>query len=128
MEISKEWNGETVENKVWARPGEESCFYAKKWKEEGKKTILDLGSGLGRHSIFFAKHGFRVTAVERSQYGVHFLKEWQKREGVDILVKKTDMSHLRFQITLLIVSGPMIRQRIRMQRASKKSLMRSNGY
>ena len=45
-----------VEDKsAWLDPCEESYYYAEKWKREGRKSILDLGCGLGRHSVLFAK-------------------------------------------------------------------------
>ena len=28
-------------------------------------TVLDLACGTGRHTLFFAKRGYRVTAVDR---------------------------------------------------------------
>jgi len=57
-----------VEDKSsWLDPCEESYYYAEKWKREGRKSILDLGCGLGRHSVLFAKYGFKVTAVDISE-------------------------------------------------------------
>lgn len=36
--------------------------------------ILELGCGNGRDSIFFAKHGLRVTAIYASDAIVNYLK------------------------------------------------------
>ena len=58
--------------------------------------MLDLGCGLGRHAILFAKNGFNVTAVDIAREGVDYLKNWQKEEGVDILCKVCDMNELPF--------------------------------
>lgn len=94
---SKEWAWENVKENIWLEPCEESYFYANKWKRNGKKSILDLGCGLGRHSILFAQHGFKVTAIDLSDYGVNHLREWQKKEQLDILSKVCDMNVLPFQ-------------------------------
>lgn len=96
MVKSKEWNWSEEKDLFWLDPCEESYYYCNKWRKDGKKSILDLGCGLGRHAILFAKEGFKVTAVDLSEYGVKHLKEWQKREGVDILTKRCDMKQLPF--------------------------------
>ena len=96
MVESKEWDWELADKAIWTKPCEESYFYMHQWQEEGRKSILDLGCGLGRHSILFAKNGFKVTAVDLSDYGIKYLKEWQKREDLDILTKVCDMNKLPF--------------------------------
>lgn len=57
---------------------------------------MDLGCGLGRHSILFAKQGYQVTAVDISEEGIEYLKKWQRQENVDILCKVADMKRLPF--------------------------------
>ena len=42
------------------------------------KKILELGSGQGRDTLFFARHGFQVYALDYSE------------EGLDAIQKKTD--------------------------------------
>ncbi|BCJ98521.1 class I SAM-dependent methyltransferase [Anaerocolumna chitinilytica] len=96
MVNSKEWDWEHEKGGYWLEPCEECYYYIKKWKNEGRHSILDLGCGLGRHSIEFAKSGFKVTAVDLSEYGVSHLKDWQKKENLDILTKKCDMKKLPF--------------------------------
>lgn len=67
MAESKEWNWEVEQNSIWLDPCEESYYYCNKWQKEGMHSILDLGCGLGRHAILFAKEGFQVTAVDLSK-------------------------------------------------------------
>lgn len=101
---SKGWDwklvtsGDETHKKIWLEPSEESYFYAEKWKREGCNSILDLGSGLGRHSILFAKYGFKVTACDISKDGLDFLKMWRKEEGLDenIHTCLSDMKQLPF--------------------------------
>lgn len=91
---SKPWDWSMVTDKdTWLTPCEESYYYAEKWKRENKRSVLDLGCGLGRHSILFAKYGFKVTALDISSEAVDYLRKWQKEEDVDILCKTADMSN-----------------------------------
>ncbi len=55
------------------------------------KTILDAGCGTGEKSIFFAKHGAKVTAIDLSSGQLKVLKEKIKIEKLDIVVKKKDI-------------------------------------
>ena len=69
-----------IEDKsMWLQPCEESWYYAEKWRREGRKSILDLGCGLGRHSVLFAKYGFKVTAMDVSKDALVFLKDYMKK-------------------------------------------------
>ncbi|MCQ2592544.1 MAG: class I SAM-dependent methyltransferase [Treponema sp.] len=66
------------------------------WKKDGCKSVLDLGCGLGRHSILFAKSGYKVTACDISEEAIAHLKKWQKEEQVDIRTVHADMKSLPF--------------------------------
>lgn len=96
MVESKEWEWETANQAPWLKPTDDAYFLANKWSELGFKNILDLGSGLGRHLIFFAKQGFNVSGLELSDYGVNYSKEWAKKENLNIDVKLGDMLSLPY--------------------------------
>lgn len=99
MKEYKPFDWSIVEDKfTWLEPSEESWYYAEKWKKEEKKSILDLGCGLGRHAILFAKYGFKVTAMDISDEALSFLKKYRKEQGVDrnIHCTKADMESLPF--------------------------------
>ena len=93
--IPFDWN--VVKNKDhWLEPCEESYYYAQKWRGEGRKSVLDLGCGLGRHAILFAKCGFKVTATDISKEALDFLKKYRREQGVDIACRMADMENLPF--------------------------------
>ncbi len=96
MVQSKEWDWKNVEQDRWLRPSEDSVYLAKKWQEEGVHSILDLGCGLGRHSLYFTGKGFKVTAVDLSADAIEFNKRMQKEQGMDYLCKRADMMKLPF--------------------------------
>lgn len=96
LELSKAWQWEKNSSSTWLTPCEESYYLAARWEKKQYKTLLDLGCGLGRHSIFFAKHGFQVSTFDLSEYATNYLKEWAKRENLLIEVKTADMLHIPF--------------------------------
>ena len=94
---SKGWNWEKADSDIWLDPSEESYYFCEKWKKQGRRSVLDLGCGLGRHSVLFAKHGFKVTAVDISDYAVKSVREAEKRENVVVTSKVCDMLELPFR-------------------------------
>ena len=97
MADSKAWNWEEVKESIWYEPAEESYYYCEKWKQAHKRKVLDLGCGLGRHAILFAKHGFDVSAVDLSPFAVNTLKEWTEKEKVSVNAQVADMKKLPFE-------------------------------
>lgn len=53
--------------------------------------LLDIGSGEGRDSIYFAKCGFVVDALEISLPGIEKIKQYSKSEGLPINVLHRNM-------------------------------------
>lgn len=96
MVESKGWEWEKANQLPWLKPTDDVYYLANKWAELGFKKVLDLGSGLGRHSIYFAQQGFEVSAIDISDYGVNHLKEWAKSEHLDIDIRVGDMIALPY--------------------------------
>ena len=96
MVESKAWDWVTGAHPRWLTPSEESHYLAHRWQELGYKTLLDLGCGLGRHSIFFARHGFDVKAYDLSPEGVQHLCDWSQREGLAVETGVGDMLRLPY--------------------------------
>lgn len=97
MEITKAWDWSKNTDDQWLIPCVESAHLAEKWKAKEYRHFLDLGCGLGRHSIYMASHGFKVTAVDLSEYGVNHLKEWAKKCNLDIKAGVCNMLELPFE-------------------------------
>jgi SAM-dependent methyltransferase len=66
--------------------GEEPIYPAKKaaeiLKREGKSRILELGAGQGRDTLFFAKNGFHVTALDYSENAVEAINQKAQTLGL----------------------------------------------
>jgi SAM-dependent methyltransferase len=56
------------------------------FKQEGKTTLLELGCGQGRDTLFFARNGFHVTAVDYAQVAIDALAAKAQAAGVAQLV------------------------------------------
>lgn len=57
------------------------------------KTCLDLACGLGGNSLFLAKHGLSVTALDISDIAVDYLNNMAKEEELPITGIVTDFDH-----------------------------------
>lgn len=92
---SKAWNwsmlNEETQKEIWLEPSIESYYLVNRWKRQGKKEFLDIGCGLGRHSIQFAKEGFNVTSIDLSQEAIDSAKRWAQDEKLDIQFLHSDM-------------------------------------
>lgn len=95
--MSKEWDWSKAKDTIWLNSSEESYFLANRWKEAGFHKILDFGCGLGRHSMFFAKKGFDVSAFDLSAEGIRHLQGWAKEENININTEVADMFELPYQ-------------------------------
>lgn len=96
MTISKSWEWEKETSEIWLRPSKESYYPVNRWKTAGFGEILDLGCGLGLHSIFFARNGFKVSSCDLSVEGVDHLKKWAGRENLNIDARVADMLRLPY--------------------------------
>lgn len=62
-------------------------------------TILELGVGTGRHAIFLAKHGFRVSGIDLSLNMLNQCKMKVDQNNVDIALYQMDAEELNFPST-----------------------------
>lgn len=58
-----------------------SCYDTMK---DGAKTILELGCGQGRDSLFFASKGIKVNALDYSRFAIEQLSKCAKQTGLPI--------------------------------------------
>lgn len=50
------------------------------FKRHNVKRILDLGSGSGRHAVYFSKKGFDVYGIDIAEEGIKITKDWLEKE------------------------------------------------
>ncbi len=94
--ICKGWDWKENKDNYWLIPDNDVYFLSEHFKQKGFKKILDLGVGLGRHSIFFAQKGFDVSGIDISEYAVNRLKEISDKNNLNIDVRQANMLKLPF--------------------------------
>ena len=96
---SKGWNWKIVQNdnaNIWMEPSIESYYLLSKWKAESKKIFLDLGCGLGRHSVLFGQNGFDVFCFDISDEAIRRTQEWAESLNLKLNYKVGDMIKLPY--------------------------------
>jgi ubiquinone/menaquinone biosynthesis C-methylase UbiE len=90
------WNWDKVSDTFWTEPSEDIYYLLHRWKEAGLKTMLDLGCGLGRHSLLFAAHHFKTTALDSSERGLYRLEKATEEQGLVLSTVRADLMKLPF--------------------------------
>lgn len=96
---SKAWNWKALDSnveKIWKEPSIESFYLVNRWKQKEMKNFLDLGCGLGRHSILFAMNDFEVDAFDLSKDAVKSTKDWAESLELKVECKEGDMLKLPY--------------------------------
>lgn len=96
MPITKAWDWSKNTDDYWVIPSIESAFLAERWRSKGFKSLLDLGCGLGRHTIYMGKHSFAVTAMDLSDKAVQTTQNWAERENLNVKACTGNMLDLPF--------------------------------
>lgn len=96
---SKGWNWKVLgesDEEIWKNPSIESYYLLNRWLSQGKKIFLDLGCGLGRHSILFGKNNFDIFCFDISEEAITRTKEWAIKEKLEFDYKIGDMLDLPY--------------------------------
>ncbi|HXY62254.1 MAG TPA: class I SAM-dependent methyltransferase [Nitrospirota bacterium] len=59
--------------------------------------VLDVGCGIGRHSLFFASNGFQVFSIDASSKAVDFTQKAAQEAGLSLTVRQSPMTTLPFE-------------------------------
>lgn len=94
--IEKAWNWNNITSTYWNEPSEDIYYYLHLWSEKRSKKLLDLGAGIGRHSLLFAKNGFDVTAFDFSKEGLDKIENFADQLNLEIDLVNGNMNRLPF--------------------------------
>ena len=90
------WDWDRVSDTFWSDPSEDVYYLLHRWTGQTHRSILDLGCGLGRHSLLFAVHGFDVTALDASESGLRRLEAIAAKRGLSVHTVHADLTRLPF--------------------------------
>lgn len=96
MVESKGWSWDLNQAQEWETPSEDSYYYLWRWRSLGFTKLLDLGCGLGRHALQFAREGYSVDAFDLSPEGLVRLKKQTEAEQLTIRITEGDMMKLPY--------------------------------
>ncbi|MBN2016341.1 class I SAM-dependent methyltransferase [Candidatus Dojkabacteria bacterium] len=83
--MRKDWeNLYKKSGRFYLLPHPEFSTVISKFKTYRAQNILDLGCGSGRHAIFLAQEGFKVTGIDFSKEAISLAKKWAKNYKLKI--------------------------------------------
>ena len=96
---SKEWNWQILdenEKKIWLEPSIPSFYLIERWKKLKKKNFLDLGCGLGRHTVLFSANKYKTYGFDLSSDGINKTRKYLEQENLKASLKVGDMLTLPY--------------------------------
>lgn len=75
------WNNIFAEQgRVFTEPHETMTKIVQMLQKKGAETILDLGSGTGRHVVYLAQNGFQLFGLDSAPEGIAATEQWLASE------------------------------------------------
>jgi SAM-dependent methyltransferase len=71
------------EGRFFLEPHEDVPKIVQMLQDKRASTVLDLGSGTGRHVVYLAKSGFSVFGLDNSSEGIEATRQWLADEGLE---------------------------------------------
>jgi SAM-dependent methyltransferase len=91
------WNWAAVDERaMWEEPAEEAWHLAHRWTRDRRARLLDLGCGLGRHALLFARSGLAVDAYDLSPDAIREVESRARAECLPVTVRHGDMHTLPY--------------------------------
>ncbi len=94
MSVENHYNKIYSENETTFGGGKPERVVSDITKYRSSGSVLELGAGEGRNSLFLAGSGFKVTAQDISQVGLGKLEKTAKERGLDIHTEVKDIRTL----------------------------------
>lgn len=76
---SRNWDalwGDTEKRAQWTNPDPDVISIIPELKKENARKVLDLGCGVGRHTVCLTSEGFQTYAVDLSPTAVKYCRAW----------------------------------------------------
>ena len=96
---SRNWEAlwhDTEKRAQWTTPDPDVVSIIPELKKENARNVLDLGCGVGRHTVSLAAEGFQTYAVDSSHIAVKYCRAWLDQHNLHADVACVDMQSLAF--------------------------------
>jgi SAM-dependent methyltransferase len=80
----------------WLEPEADVVEWAKRVYDNGGRRALDLGCGVGRHSLVLAAMGFETYALDGSDSGLAHLSDSASKAGLAVATRQGLMTELPY--------------------------------
>lgn len=80
----------------WLTPEPDVAAFAAQLATGKARQVLDLGCGVGRHALAYARLGLDVTAIDMAESGILELRRSAAAEGLEITTQIAAMTELPF--------------------------------
>jgi len=80
----------------WKNPHEQVVALVPLLRERSAQRVLDLGCGAGRHTVYLAREGFDVCALDIAENGLAHTREWLAREKLSAELKQGDIAQIPY--------------------------------
>ena len=101
MNNSKRWDQYWDENphNRWLEPDQKIVDLTHELKSlhPSMHQVLDLGAGLGRHTIFFSRQGYQTHGADTSMDATSLCRQWHEREDLPASLLLSDMTALPYR-------------------------------
>ena len=87
---------EAGHRRKWQKPSREVLDIAAACRQRGFKTALDLGCGLGRHTVALARMGYEVTGLDPGPESLRQTRSALDQAGAEANLASGSMRHLPF--------------------------------
>ncbi len=100
MDAPRSWNNLLEDPRFhWKQPDEGVVALAAQWRGEGRRRLLDLGCGAGRHLAFLQTQGFEVGGMDVAPKGLEACAAAMVAAGLAARLVRADMTRLPFADT-----------------------------
>jgi SAM-dependent methyltransferase len=78
--------------RVFTEPHQDVPAIFRLLKGRGARTVLDLGCGSGRHTVYLSQQGFLVHGLDNSPQGIELTRQWLSNEGLQADLQLQNMT------------------------------------
>ncbi|HEC65142.1 MAG TPA: class I SAM-dependent methyltransferase [bacterium] len=90
--MNKKWNQfYNKHGRFYIQPHPLAERIANRFKTYKVRNVLDMGSGTGRHLVYFAGEGFNLTGIDFSPSAVELAKKWLAQKSLSAEVNIADI-------------------------------------